>query len=302
MCMQLFLLLVAWLSGVCQSDHYYWIVAKQNGDLSGWYHLISTPPEQIQSQFNKVSEVYKHGDMPHYFITWRPMVPGNYHWALFDDQKSVIYQQNTSYLPYPRINDTLLETKYIRLPHVDWNTLKLMQTKSDIFYVSRAEFYNLTLQKEQLENDRKKLFQQIVKLHSEQKKYVQMFLFVFIMLLSICTILSIMWYRSWRKTKIYELQQANTRTCINYQQQNKIAKTDKCIMSSQIKNESDNSKNGLWCPEQFKDMLNNSEMVQNVIVDDIINDMQTEGRRKSTLEQLNDIEYDGQLTGFPNKQ
>eukprot|EP01084_Bolivina_argentea_P028046 52167_1 len=151
----------------------------------------------------------------------------------------------------------------------------------------RLEFTNKQLQKE------------LSELKDDHKKYIAITSIIIVIISIICVVITVLFWCNARKGKIYRdwLQQMH-----KYGNEKQIerpnilnrsgnALPNKNINLMVMKNEG-NKTIGNLNREKFSDMLDNSQMVSDVIVDDIINDMQTEGRKKSVIKKLHDENLD----------
>ena len=98
-------------------------------------------------------------------------------------------------------------------------------------------------------------------------------------LVCVCILIAALWYRSYRKSKIHRIQQI-PRFVKKYEPQRSVLqqhRSQNLKVNREIQTEGDETIVARFEPEKFSDLLDNSQMVQNVIVDDIINDLQTAG-------------------------
>ena len=98
-------------------------------------------------------------------------------------------------------------------------------------------------------------------------------------LICVCVLIGALWYLSYRKSKLHRIQQM-PRFVKRYEPQRSVLQQHRgqnLKVKREIKTEGDETIVARFEPEKFSDLLNKSQMVQNVIVDDIINDLQTAG-------------------------
>ena len=110
----------------------------------------------------------------------------------------------------------------------------------------------------------------------EESKAAKLICIVILVILSIVyAVTVILWRCCSRKTKGDTVKKSHLKQRGELVQ--RLAKADSARIAKQIKIEGIDTNVGRWQPEKFRDLLGNSEMVQNVLVDDIVHDMQTEG-------------------------
>ena len=112
-------------------------------------------------------------------------------------------------------------------------------------------------------------------------KMMRAVLIVAIAIISILFIcLLVLWSRSCRNAQIQRVHQMRQYVKKNEPQKSVLNKRG--LVAGPTKKEMKQTIVSRWQPENFSDLLDNSQMVQNVIVDDIVNHMETEGLENVT--------------------
>eukprot|EP01084_Bolivina_argentea_P301127 519418_1 len=122
---------------------------------------------------------------------------------------------------------------------------------------------------------------------------------VILIILFICAVLIALWRCHEQTVKMQKLQVMQRYENKPIERSNALSRRKlPCKQVNLIKNETV----GRWAPEQFSDMLGNSQAIQDMIVGDIINDMQTEGDNnvdaKNEEHHRDSVIDDGTITRF----
>ena len=104
---------------------------------------------------------------------------------------------------------------------------------------------------------------------------------IIVVLMILFVPIAILKWRSSRGTKINRVNQMQQ----DAQRRPSTQKLSKCddVAIAEMKNEGIDTNIGRWQPERFRDLLGNSKMVQDILVDDIVHHMQTEGLEGSVV-------------------
>ena len=120
---------------------------------------------------------------------------------------------------------------------------------------------------------------ELISLKTEKTIYIMIIAVICI----VCVIIAVLWCRSCKNAQLYRLQQMH-----KYVKNNKPPNDAIKVHSQDLQIIAQNGDEGKdlyctkWDPEKFSDVLNNSQVAQEVLVDDIVNDIETEGEKATT--------------------